>query len=528
MATRLSGSATFVEYDKNARDGDKESTCRMSSFVAGLLRHWFLLLTLALAVPFALYTAKERPLWWDEILGFHNATAESLSELWHLLATGQDSNPPLFYVLARMSMAVFGQNAFALRFPSVLGVTIMCTAVYAFVAKRLPILYANLALLYALLPPAIYYACEGRPYGVWLGFSGLALVAWQSATDPETTKRWLALFALALCAAAGVATHYFAVLFVTALGIAELWRTWSRRRIDAAMWLTLAAAGLPLLAMGPLIEQAKSFRENLWAAPNWGSLTEVYSELFRFHGMSGPFLGSLFVFVAITVVLALKKPSSIPQAVAGAEQPPAHEIVMAVALAGIPLYSFVLAMTYTNSYVVRYCLPAICGFAILVATAAFRIAPLAKWPIAVLTLLTGILLVANCGFGWRSGQFSNNLSNHKLAYLEEASDRAQSLDAVVVTSDCGFYTEMSFYHPELPLVCVLVKSGPMNGLPPAYKSIGAEKLPTLGRFIVLDALGGAPAKKWALEHQETGLRCLSQPPLRGGQALDLIVVNASR
>src|SRR5581483_8680128 len=126
---------------------------------------------------------------------------------------------------------------------------------------------------------------NARPYGLWLGWSGLGLLCWQIAGDTTARKRRAALLGLAGCAVASVSTHYYAVLFLAALGVAELFRTYRVLKPDVPVWLALAVAVVPLLAYRPLIANARSFIAGSWAVPTLlgdgeQGLVHAYTSLF--------------------------------------------------------------------------------------------------------------------------------------------------------------------------------------------------------------------------------------------------------
>src|SRR5262249_59636705 len=83
----------------------------------------------------------------------------------------------------------------------------MSLCLFRFVWKRSSALYGFAAMLFPLVTAAYDYGYEARPYGVVLGFSGLSLVFWQSATDGHYRK--ISLVALGLALAAAVLTHYY-------------------------------------------------------------------------------------------------------------------------------------------------------------------------------------------------------------------------------------------------------------------------------------------------------------------------------
>src|SRR5205807_7027670 len=86
------------------------------------------------------------------------------------------------------------------------------------------------------------YSVEARPYGLFLGFGALALLAWQRALERRR-------FAIPLMLIAGfgiILSHVFAIYIWAALAFAECVRIVRRRRIA---WSLVVAWTVPLLGM---------------------------------------------------------------------------------------------------------------------------------------------------------------------------------------------------------------------------------------------------------------------------------------
>ena len=100
--------------------------------------------------------------------------------------------------------------------------------------------------------PIWVYFLEARPYGPMIGLTALApALAWQRATDAETRRAGVA-GRVRGGGVLGVATHYFFVVPLAGLAIAEAVRTVARRRLDRPVLAGFAAAGLVLAALYPL------------------------------------------------------------------------------------------------------------------------------------------------------------------------------------------------------------------------------------------------------------------------------------
>lgn len=118
------------------------------------------------------------PFWFDELLTVHLARLDSMGDLIGALKDGADVQPLLSYLLTRGSVLIFGESEFAVRLPSLGGFAIACWATFQFTARRAG-LAAGAAATFALgVTEGFLYAHEARPYGLWFGFSALALLGW--------------------------------------------------------------------------------------------------------------------------------------------------------------------------------------------------------------------------------------------------------------------------------------------------------------------------------------------------------------
>jgi 4-amino-4-deoxy-L-arabinose transferase-like glycosyltransferase len=303
--------------------------------------------------------AVRKPLENDELFTLNIARLPSLSEVWAALLTGGEQLPPLFYVLTRAARAVLGENSFALRLPALLGVWVMSVCLYCFVAKRATALYGLAAFLFPLTTGAYYYTFEARPYGLVLGFSGLALVCWQLRAEGE--RRVLPLVGLALSLAAAIACHYYAVLALIPFACGEAMRAWERRRVDVAVWAALLFSLTPLLFVLPLIERARTYSKGFWAQPVWGDVPDFYSSM----------LLSAALPVTAILLLAALYAVAFPAADRAASEASSrgllrHEAAAAVGWLAIPVVAVAIAMFITRAYTHRYVLPGIMGLGILV------------------------------------------------------------------------------------------------------------------------------------------------------------------
>src|ERR1700761_3176548 len=193
----------------------------------------------------------------DEIFVLQTDGVSSLRELIHIQRNYPISLDPLvFHVLAHACTKIFGPTALALRLPSIFGFLLMQLCLFLATRVIAGPRAALVAMAFPALTASLFYAPEARPYGLLLGLYALAFLAWQTVTRrvpiavssrPEVSRSEAAverpafssrtswLITLALTIALTLNTHYFGILVLIPLCLAELVRTIQRRRLDPPM-----------------------------------------------------------------------------------------------------------------------------------------------------------------------------------------------------------------------------------------------------------------------------------------------------
>ena len=330
----------------------------------------------------------------DEIFVLQTDSVSSVRELIHIQRHFPISLDPLvFHLLAHAATKLFGPTALALRLPSIVGFLLMQLCIF-FAARRIAnSRVALVAMAFPALTATLFFAPEARPYGLLLGLYALAFVAWQSATrstkkdvilseasrsdaqskDPRisfATPRPLSLILLALAIALALNTHYFGVLILIPIVLAELARTLSRRRFDIPMAAAILLGAAAIVFALPFQHAAGEFRKHYYnaGAISLRAITQAYRSLFVNYTTQPlalqrleALLLSLFAIALILISIRRIRSREISL--------PSPELVFLLALAALPLFGVLLAIFVTHSIEVRYVLAAIIPIAIFFALA---------------------------------------------------------------------------------------------------------------------------------------------------------------
>ncbi len=332
--------------------------------------------------------AARAQLWNDELYTWYFTQLPTLGDVWDELSTGVEQIPPFYYVLTRTSLALFGDGQVALRIPSMLGFLLACTCLFAVVARRTSAWYGLVAALVPLASGASLYAWEARPYALVVGFAAAALLCHQLRADDVRPR--LAVVGLALALAGATAVHYYGVLVVLPLVLAEAVRVSVRHRADWPVVAAFLAPVVPLAVSVPLLREANRYAGAFWTEFDLGSAPEFFVFLLRADVFSSSriptWLGIGFATVVLGAALhvLLRRPRFAQ-----------IEVGAALGFLLLPLIGVVVGELVTGAYVERYVLAAVIAPALLLPLALHRIAggrsSAAVAAVVVLTLWFGVL-----------------------------------------------------------------------------------------------------------------------------------------
>jgi 4-amino-4-deoxy-L-arabinose transferase-like glycosyltransferase len=299
-------------------------------------------------------------MWFDELFMFYISRL-SIHDIWTILSSGIEPNPPLSYLLTHFSMQLFGQNEISVRLPEILGYWLMSICIFFFVRRHASFSRAAVAMLFPISTQAyLEYATEARAYGLVLGFAALAALCWQRVSVPG--QRALALIGLAGALLAANISHYYSVLLLVPFGIGELVRWWKLRKVDVPVVLALAASLLPLVVLYPAVKRGSVFithlvraSSNFWAAPTLSKVPLFYMEF-----LDGALAPLVFSAVVIVLLYAWRPQEDVADRKSDVRLP-LHEVVMTAALVALPVYALVLGKVFTGSFIFRYAISAVVG-----------------------------------------------------------------------------------------------------------------------------------------------------------------------
>jgi mannosyltransferase len=169
-----------------------------------------------------------------------DVASPSLS-VWQIIVTSlsNDCNPPLYYLVAHFSMLVFGANAWAIRFPSVIFGVLLIPCMYLVGREYKDDLFGLLCAGFtALSYNMIFYSRYGRSYAMALVFAALCFYFFQRVLKGDNRAGiWFGVFAIL-----AVYTHLFAAI---PLGLMAVYLLWKRLAVPGVVLFGIGS--LPLL-----------------------------------------------------------------------------------------------------------------------------------------------------------------------------------------------------------------------------------------------------------------------------------------
>ncbi len=315
-----------------------------------------------------LLRATLKTFWFDELNTIYLCRLPSFATTWHAVLSGGDFNPPLLYLLTRLSQSLAGgEGLIASRMPAILGFWVFGLCLYRFTARRLGALPGIIAALLPWFTLAHYYAYEARAHGPLLGWCGLMLVCWQQSQDSAnrdapTRSRALWPLLLALCWLGALLTHVYAVFLLVPFALVECDRLLRHRRVQLAV---VAALVVPALLVAPLyLRMARGYRASITTAGIHIHPYEVAQH--SLVTVFGPALLLLLLTIALLAVLRAAPSAATARALSREER------VLAIGLLVLPLVGVVLVRLSHGPYFERYFIASTAGLALLLAQLAAR------------------------------------------------------------------------------------------------------------------------------------------------------------
>jgi uncharacterized membrane protein len=342
---------------------------------------WTLVAAALLAVFYlatSIYIASQRLFWFDELFTLHIARLANWMMIWTALSHGADALPPAYYIVVRISDALFGPGEVAARLPSAIAMVSGLLLIFDCARRLTDGLHGLIALSAATCSFLPYYGYEARSYAIYFMLSALALWVWAC-----TTESWRSAILFGAVFFVGGCFHYYFAMGLVPYLLWELLRWKPGSRPSAKALAGVVGSVVAVAIFSPLILSFSSkFSSGYWNRPSLTELRAIFPQLFP----DGLFLLAL---IMLWIVLAGSddKDDSVVQAM------PAAEAVGWLFLA-IPLAAFVVAELKTNAFYSRYFIGVLPGVAVAFAFWVWRHSR------RVVTVSMGIcLLLAMWGVG---------------------------------------------------------------------------------------------------------------------------------
>jgi hypothetical protein len=392
-------------------------------------------LTVILAIYVAVRSvvgAALKPFFFDEIITYAVASQSNVRDIWRSLSQAIDSQPPLFYLIERVSLGSFHNPQIALRMPSTLALacTLICVSVY--LKRRNSAAVALLCTVSLLLTSLLSnYAINARGYSIVVACIALALVCYQRLPS----VLWAMLLGLSLFLAESV--HYYAVFSMLPFVIAEAFYFLKERRVRWQVWAALIFGLIPLFVFWPLLNSLRNYYgAHIWAHTNLSNIPVLYG---YFFSVGSPFGFAVALMCAAGVIGARFLPG--PESLVGISRVGDRvEGVLLLGLLFVPFTTLLLTKMLHGILLDRYVLSTILGVVIAMAC----VMSLAR---AQIIALFAVFILSSVGVHelsfWRSAHGAH--LNDPAASVESFVQKANESDLPVVISDGLLYLQLAHY-----------------------------------------------------------------------------------
>jgi 4-amino-4-deoxy-L-arabinose transferase-like glycosyltransferase len=349
-----------------------------------------LLLTFLGAFAASLY----KRIWIDELLEYYTDTQPVRAILHTQLHHPFSLEPPTFHLIVHGFQTVLGPTLQAQRLPSMLCFLLAQYCIFCIVRAFAGDRAALIGLLLPTLTYARHYADEGRSYALLIAMGTSSLLCWYLATQQTPLRRRvLSLLGLVVSLGLAITSHYYGLLLLGPLYLAELVRTFERRRPDWPVIAALLCGGATILLDVPFSRAALTFKAHYYAQiPTPQVIWTTYEWLLAIVG------ANLFIAIPVLLLVGVSAFLSAWYVIrARVSDSPVSAWTAPIALTLLPVFAFFLSRFATHAFEPRYTLPALGGLSIVVALA---ISPMLTRKPAYYAIL-GLVLLASLGLAVR-------------------------------------------------------------------------------------------------------------------------------
>ena len=305
-----------------------------------------------------LVQSRVKGLFFDEMLTWIVASQPGLHGIWQALRHALDGQPPLFYIVEKAALILFGNTQVSLRLPSVIATAIAMLCVYLF-ARRKQGEWVALACALALMATSLLhvYGANARPYSLVMACYAFAMLCYQRLPS------WRYAVLLGLSLALAESLYYYAVLGLVPFAIAEAAVLIRCRLFRMRAWLALTVGAVPLIPFWPLLSIMRTYYgAHYWVdKPSLVTLPKFYGE----YVLTDSAYGAATLAVLLVGMLAyLFREKSELLANDGTLE--FTDGVLILGLLTLPLFAFVAIKVIHGAMLERYVLETILGISLAV------------------------------------------------------------------------------------------------------------------------------------------------------------------
>jgi hypothetical protein len=311
----------------------------------------------------AVTISKRSELWMDEVLAVSTAQLPNWNAMFDAMWGGTAFAPPTYYILLRETLAFGGflPVQLAARLPSILAGLGAAVVVFVIMRRRVGLVISLVSFAIILSMGLFPFAVQAREYALLAFFLSLALLFWDGVENSRHPMLngvgiWVAL---ALC----LSLHFHGIIDVATIAICEALWILTRRQLRAAVIVPLVCLIPVEIAWTPLARHLATFNAgdssslNFYAKPTIDRLFQsIDSVLLNAEaGITLIVVGALLVAVLYYARRLSGNPQWLgptpPQRAPGALS---RLEIMMIALALIPIITFLFAAVVTKAYSARY------------------------------------------------------------------------------------------------------------------------------------------------------------------------------